>query len=350
MEPQAGTVDKERLETMPVGKSRAALVIATILLTIAAAAVLGEGLARLARVPVFRVRRAAYIGWAQPDDVLGWRNHPGVFAADERPHEPMTFLPDGSRATGRPTPAEGPTVLIVGCSYAEGYGVGDDQTFASLLQERFPRLRIQDFGTPGYSTYQSLMLLREVVEQHRIRPAAVIYGFLPMHAERNVLTYSMLDAFRGFGGQRFAPPHVEWAGGGLDTFPPFSVRNWPLEEQSALVTLLHQAELRVRLANRERDEEKVTARLLQDMKELVARQNARLLVATLWDGGPPGPEAYRRMSASMGEAGIEEMDVTYRGPETRPELLQVGGNGHPSALIHAWWADKLSAWIAQQKF
>jgi len=308
-------------------------------------------MARLAHVPVFRVQQSEQsTGWAVRDPALGWRNNPGVHPAHEGPHEPMTILPDGSRTTGTPTAADGPIVIVIGCSLAEGYGVRDDETFGWILQQKFPHLRFLNFGTPGYGTYQSFQLLREVVDQRHIQPALVIYGFVPFHSGRNVLTYYMLDAFRSFGGQRFSPPHVELRDGRLEAFPPFVVSNWPFEEYSALVTLLHRTELKYRLVDREKDQTQVTILLLRQMQEFLAGKNVRLLVATISDYGPPGPEEYRLMSDGMRTAGIEELDVVYRGEETRPEKLLVGGNGHPGARIHAWWAEKLGAWLGRQQF
>lgn len=317
----------------------------TVLFTVVACAGIGEMAARLAHVRIFHARQPEYIGWAKPDPVLGWRNNPGVHRADESPHEPMTFLADGSRDSGTPAEATGRPVVIIGCSFSEGYGVKDNQTFSWILQQRFPHRPILNFGTPGYGTYQSLLLLRELIEQRHVHPAAVVYGFIPFHADRNVLTYKMLEAFRAFGGQRFSPPHVEVRDGALQAFSPFVVANWPLEEHSALVTLLHRTELRMKLANRERDDERVTLMLLSEMKDIVDKEHGRLLAATLWHGGPPGPAAYRRMADAMQAAGIEQMDVTYAGTETKPERLAVGGHGHPGPAIHEWWADKLSGWI-----
>jgi hypothetical protein len=262
----------------------------------------------------------------------------------------MTILPDGSRRTGTPASADGPIVIVIGCSFAEGYGVRDDETFGWILQQKFPNMRFMNFGTPGYGTYQSLQLLREVVDQRHIRPALVIYGFVPFHAARNVLTYYMLDAFRSFGGQRFSPPYVELHDGKLEAFPPFVVSNWPFEEYSALVTLIHRMELKYSLTNREKDQAQVTVLLLRQMQEYLAGKNARLLVATLSEHGPPGPEEHRLMNEGIRAAGIEELDVVYRGDETRLEKLFVVRNGHPGALIHRWWAEKLSVWLGRQKF
>jgi hypothetical protein len=327
-------------------RSKTALWVLTAGLTAALVLGIGEGIARLAHARAFSVSGAQYLGWAKPDPVLGWRNNPGVHPADEGPHEPMTILADGSRDTGTPAGA-GPAVVIVGCSYAEGYGVRDDQTFAWKLQQRFPQLRIRDFGVPGYGTYQSLILLRELIERQGIRPALVIYGYLPFHADRNVLTYSMLEAFRAFGGERFSPPHAELRDGELVTFPPFVVPAWPLEEHSALVTLLHRTELRVRLANRDKQRAQVTSLLLAQMRQLVEGARGRLLVATLANGGPD-PETYGRVAADMRQAGIAQIDVTYAGAETRPEKILVGGTGHPGAIIHSWWADKIGQWVVGQ--
>jgi hypothetical protein len=318
-----------------------------IILTLALCAGLAETATRLAGVRTFRTPSTEFIGWAKRDPVIGWRNNPGVWRADEPPHAPMTFLADGSRATGTPAGASGDPVVVIGCSFAEGYGLPDNESFAWLLQQRFPRRPVLNFATPGYGTYQSLQLLDELIGTRKIHPSAVIYGFMPQHAPRNVLTSPLLEAFRAFGGQRFSPPHVEVHDGQLRMFPPFVVGNWPLESHSAFVSLAHQTELRVLLAGRERDEEQVTNELIARMKKTVEKEHARFLVATLWDDLPPGLAAYQRMAASMRSAGIEEIDVTYKGNETKPERLRVGGVGHPGPAIDEWWADKLSGWLGR---
>jgi hypothetical protein len=260
----------------------------------------------------------------------------------------MTILPDGSRSTGTPANASGPTILIVGDSYAQGYGLRDDDAFAWRLQQRFPQLRILNFGTPGYGTYQSLQLLHELLDARHLRPALVIYGFVPFHAGRNVLTYYHLNAFRAVGGDRFSPPHVELRDGRLVEFPPFIVSSWPAEESSALVEVAHHAALRLQLGDRESQQEEVTVRLIRDMDAFVKQHGARFLVATLSEDGPPLPDAYARMARAIRDAGVEEVNVTYRGTETRPEMLRVPGGLHPGVAVQAWWTEQLGAWLAEQ--
>jgi hypothetical protein len=236
------------LEEGGVPKRRAVLAAGTILVTLVICLAIGEQVARRTESWAFKLRIRQPDGtvrWSRTDPVLGWRSNPGVHPAHEGPQEPMTILPDGSRSTGTPADASGPTVLIVGDSYAEGYGLRDDEAFAWRLQQHFPQLRIRNFGTPGYGTYQTLQLLHELLEQRQLRPVLVIYGFVPFHAGRNVLTYYHLNAFRAVGGDRFSPPHVELRDGRLVEFPPFIVPSWPAEESSALVELAHHAELRL---------------------------------------------------------------------------------------------------------
>ena len=331
---------------MPASGARARVAAALIVSVLCLA--LGEGAARLLRPHLpSRTAQAANNASSRSDPILGWRARAGVYRSHEGAHEVMTLLPDGSRAVG-PAPDDGPTVLLVGCSFTQGYGVRDEETMAWKLQQRFPQLRFRNFGTSGYGTYQSLLLLRDLIETGHERPALVIYGFVPFHADRNVLTGTMVEAFRFFGGGLLSPPRVAVRDGRLVTFPPYVIEPWPLEEHSGLVSLLHKVEVHVRFAGRERYREQATNLLLSRMKELTDRISARLLVATLWDGGSEWRSSRQMMSAGMRAAGIEELDLTYRGPETRPEKLFVQVQGHPSALVDAWWADTLGAWLRGQ--
>jgi hypothetical protein len=54
------------------------------------------------------------------------------------------------------------------------------------------------------------------------------------------------------------------------------------------------------------------------------------------------------MAQAIRDAGIEEVNVTYRGPETRPDKLRVPGGLHPGVAVQAWWTEQLGAWLADQ--
>ena len=68
------------------------------------------------------------------------------------------------------------TVLFLGDSCTFGVGVDDDQTFASLLQDRLPATRCLNAGVPGYSAFQGRRLLESV--SNTDPPNVVVVSFL----------------------------------------------------------------------------------------------------------------------------------------------------------------------------
>jgi hypothetical protein len=314
----------------------------SLLLAIAAS----ESVARLFGVEPYRVETSE-TGWAKPDSDLGWVYNPGVHPAHEEGRAPMTILPDGrraARANDRVGVSGKPLLFLLGCSFAAGYGIRDDETLAWRLQEAFPEFEVRNYATPGYGTHQSLLLLERLLARGE-RPKLVIYGFLPFHSSRNVASYDFLQALRAFGGERFAPPHVRLEDGRLDRQPPYAVPSWPLESRSASSTLLHSSYLRWRLADRETRKEPATKALLVSLDERVRQAGARLLVTVLWhDKGEAGP--YLRF---MRERGMDALDCTYSGPITDPARLTVGGKGHPNGMVHEDWARCAGQWVKENR-
>src|SRR5690606_32677850 len=95
----------------------------------------------------------------EPDAELGWVNRAGrhVFGA---PPIRMTFWEDHTRATAAsPVDAAG-SIVVLGCSFVQGWALSDEDTFAWKLQERFPRARVFNYGTAGYGATQALVSLR----------------------------------------------------------------------------------------------------------------------------------------------------------------------------------------------
>ncbi|MFM7144479.1 MAG: SGNH/GDSL hydrolase family protein, partial [Alphaproteobacteria bacterium] len=152
--------------------ARAALVVAGLLLGVAA----GEAGARLVGFR-FHPHMRNRVHFAEPDRLLGWRNRAGVggpYGGNEF-ETWVTINEAGQRGPSHPLERRPGVarVAILGDSQAWGDGVGDDETFAALL-DRAARGRVEvlDFACPGYGTDQELLLFdREVV---RWRPDVVM--------------------------------------------------------------------------------------------------------------------------------------------------------------------------------
>ena len=317
-----------------------------LLVSVAVGLVVGEVAARLVGIqPIAALPLPVQVAMEHP--ALGWVNRPGVHLSWDTGNAPMTFWADGRRAT-RAAPAAPPEaraqVALIGGSFTQGYGVADEYAFGWLLDARFPGLSVGNYGTGGYGTYQSLLLLEQLFRQADFRPRLVIYGFAAFHGERNVGAYRHVVTLRTQVGERLAPPHVLIAQGGLTHRAPFYIRGWPLEDRSALVSLVHLSQLRWTLRGREQQIEPVTQHLLVRMDRLARDRGSRLLVAIL-EGQPGDREGQAPYTRFLQAQGIAYVDCTHSGYGDDPRL-RLGGSGHPSPVLHAAWADCIAAWIS----
>ena len=316
-----------------------------LLVAVAVGLAVGEVAARLVGIrPIAALPLPVQVAVEHPS--LGWVNRLGVHLSWDTGNAPMTFWADGRRAT-RVTPdvpqeAVG-QVALIGGSFTQGYGVVDEHTFGWLLDARFPGLSVDNYGTGGYGTYQSLLLLAQLFRQADFRPRLVIYGFAAFHGERNVGAYRHVVTLRTQVGERLAPPHVLNTHGALTHQAPFHIRGWPLEDRSALVSLVHLSQLRWMLRGREQQIEPVTQRLLARMDRLARDRGSRLLVVIL-EGQPRDREEQAPYARFLREQGIAYVDCTHPGYGDDPRL-RLGGSGHPSPVLHAAWADCIAGWI-----
>ncbi len=317
-----------------------------LLVSIAAGLAVGEVAARLVGIrPIAALPLPVQVAVEHP--TLGWVNRPGVHLSWDTGNAPMTFWLDGRRAT-RAAPDAPPEahaqVALIGGSFTQGYGVADEHAFGWLLDARFPDLGVDNYGTGGYGTYQSLMLLEQLFREADFRPRLVIYGFAAFHGERNVGAYRHVVTLRTQVGERLAPPHVLIAQDALTHRDPFYIRGWPLEDRSALVSLVHLIQLRWTLRGREQQIEPVTQRLLERMDRLARDRGGRLLVAIL-EGHPRGREGQAPYARFLQDQGIAYVDCIHPEYGNDPRL-RLGGSGHPSPVLHAAWADCIAAWIS----
>ena len=103
----------------------------------------------------------------KPDTALGWKAKKGNYIIPPL-HQlgkkfNMSFDEDGQRKTGESNNKVEGEILVIGGSFAQGWGVSDESTFSSKLQKKYTNFKVYNFGHGGYGSIQSFLLLEEQI-------------------------------------------------------------------------------------------------------------------------------------------------------------------------------------------
>ena len=314
---------------------RIATVLVAALLTLAGA----EGLARtaLAASPLRPPLDDGLPVLQEPDDDLGWRNKAGSVVwpgqgEDGGKDIRMTFWSNGLRATAPAPDLDRPHVVVIGCSYTQGWAVTDQETYPWHLQAEFPSHAFLNYGTAGYGTYQSLLALERYFAAGHDSPAVVIYGFIDYHEERNVAPANWLKALAtaSRAGTLSIPFVSIGADGTLERHRLDRANSWPLRSHLASVAAVEDRVLEFRTRGRFEQRREVTDRLILELQRVTRDHGSRLLIAILESRDEPKAH----VTAFTAREGIESVDCTV----PNQELLQVPGYSHPDRRINAHWA------------
>jgi hypothetical protein len=328
-------------------RKKLAFWLVAVALVVAVGIILGEALLRVAGHGPWRYETKDVDEPIvhEPDPELGWRNKPGSYvvpAYDGSGGEiPITVLPGGTRTTGSAgVPGDRPSVIVVGGSFTQGWGVGDTETYAYKLQRRFSGIEVLNYGTGAYGTYQSLLLLEREVPKRP--PAWVIYGFFLHHEVRNTAPAAWLETLNRFSRRRHvALPFATLDDDGvLRRHAPESWLELPLRGHSALSAFAEQHLMRRRTKGRARNRRQVTERLLLEMQALTREHDARLAVVVL--AAPD--EARRHYRAFLETNGIRALDCVV--PFTTETVVPV--DGHPNGRMHSLWTECITALLGNE--
>lgn len=281
--------------------------------------------------------------FAEEDDVLGWVNRSGTSYSAEPGHVAMHFEPDGRRSDAAGNkPASLPRVLVVGCSFTQGYGVADDETYSHFVNSALPSAELLNYGTGGYSTYQSLLRIKSYFQSAHAATPLVIYGFLENHIYRNSAPRGWILRLTTRDGRYMVPPNVRMRSGRFVEDRGGPIELWPFELRSVAVSLAHRVVVRRLYREIPEKVNLVFRHLLAEMRTTVAENRASLLVVGL----TKFPE---RELAWIQEQGIDYVECEPMNLRNDP-ALKVGGIGHPNARAHRLWADCLLRALAKREF
>ena len=272
-------------------------------------------------------------GWAQIDEVLGWRNREGSFRSVEPGHALMTFERDGRRVDPiAPKPESIAKVLVVGCSFTQGEGIPDDEPYSHVANRELKNLDLINYGTGGYSTYQSLLRMRSYFGAPHTNTPLVIYGIQGHHMIRNLASSEWISSLTTSDGRWLMPPHVRMSGDQMIEYKGHPLDLWPLETSSAATALAHAGVLKVMNQRPWREHHKALRELLIRMKNTTTENGGSFLIVNLVGTMTDDVEWMRR-------EGFDYIDCQH--PDVWNGEFRVGGIGHPNGLMHKWWGQCL---------
>lgn len=324
----------------PIGRKRVRNLIpkvALVFVSTAISLVLVEIGLRTAGYEPRRVQvNVGFDSWAAPDPEMGWVNSPGTWQSSEAGHVPMSFERDGRRADPAGNkPAKLPKILVVGCSFTQGYGVTDDQTFSHLINEALPSAELLNFGTGAYGSYQSRLRVKHYFSSPHLETPLVIYGLFYSHHLRDLAPVPWIVSLTMKDGRYMVPPNIRTRHDAIVESPGGPIDLWPLERQTATVALIHHGVLRVAHRVTPAMAEPVFRHGITEMKKAAVENNAALLIIGLTE--LPAAD----LAWLQGQRGEKQIDfVACEHPDFGKDSdLQVGGVGHPNLRLHRWWAD-----------
>ena len=237
-------------------------------------------------------------------------------------------------------------IIFVGGSFTQGWGVNDNQTFVSKIQNKYLNYNVLNFGQGGYGGVQSLILLKDEIKNLK-NTKLVVYGFIEHHQYRNVARSSWLEALSRFSSQGYyREPKVPFATldefGKLKLNKPISYLKLPLREYSAIITLLEKVYMKQSTKSRKKIQQKVTRQIFKDMDELAKNNNSKYLVVILdWiDSGTN--KNYKKF---LSDEKIMFVDCKI---DLNDETL-IKGDYHPNEVGHNQYYECINSFLSEKK-
>lgn len=257
----------------------------------------------------------------------------------------VTYTIDGLRLRKTASIAEGTTVAFFGDSFTFGEGVNDGETtpqaFADLTDHR---LRVLNFGFPGYGPNQVLRALEtgafDAALGSRVR--LIVLTTAPWHAERTACKPTF--TLRG-PSYRLRGDGIEH-GGACSEGLGLALREWIQN------TALYRAAIEPYRQKVDHDDVELYVRIVLATVELAKKKyGATTLIPYL----PVGDDYLRGTGftdASIIErfksGGASVIDASLAKERADGAVIEIPGDGHPTALAHLARAQSIKAYIARE--
>ena len=290
----------------------------------------------------------------KPDPTLGWRAKTGSYIIPPNhlssKQFQISFEKDGQRKTGKNNGSVDGEILVIGGSFAQGWGVNNKDAFPSKLQKNYTNFKVYNFGQGGYGSIQSLLLLEEEIPKMK-SPKLIIYGFIEHHEYRNTARSEWLRTLAKYSrrGTVKTPYGSIEKNNKLIMHPPIGYINLPLREVSSLVTLLEKAYMKQRTkkgfpkdSQRKKQQKLVTEKAVLQMKEISKKFNAAFILVILdWSN---------HFTKDHYEGFFKKNEIKFVNCAIPLiDEMVLFGNYHPSEKAHTHYNECLTDYIKKQK-
>lgn len=296
------------------------------------------------------------------DPVLGWAHEPGQEGIFETPQFRTTVRINDNGLRDRPHSYERQDdkkrVLVLGDSFAWGYGVEESRRFSQLLEKSL-NVEVINAGVSGYSTDQELLWYKnegikyetdlvilsltgndvgdndqELVSQIYYKPKFVLQDGqlvatsypVPKTSPQGKFIYSVSQrsALAFFLVQRYFDLHTLYGKMKASSGQPRS----PASGTDA-----------------QREPFKLTLALVDEIRNTAESRNAKFMIVATdrWWNGPPGA-TYQDFISALRAEGFLVLDVESM-PGFDPELMLIPNDGHWNQTGHEFVAEQIKTFI-----
>jgi hypothetical protein len=268
----------------------------------------------------------------KPHNKLGWVPKKGVYEfepfSDEGEGFTVNILEDGSRKVAYQNRKLSKNELIfLGGSITLGWGINDDQTFVSKLQEYIKNYKIKNFAAGGYGTYQLFLRLEELLSKNNnIKTVVLIY--VPNHAGRNIgdeFWLRTLTKFskRGYVGLPYASINDQ---NDLIRHNPIKYIKTPFMDSIAISNKIAKRIMRAKLKDNEKNKYRVTDVIFSEIKKVSRKNNVNLIIVNI----SADKNAFAPYLNTFKKEKINYFNCIIK----RTKELTIKGDGHPNDLMH----------------
>jgi len=296
------------------------------------------------------------------DSLLGWVHQPGQEGIFETPQfrTVVRINENGLRDRGHSYERQNDIerILVLGDSFAWGYGVEESERFSQLLEKSLD-VEVINAGVSGYSTDQELLWYRnEGIKYETDLVILVIAGNDVGDNDRqlvNTIYYKPKFVLE--------EGHLVAKGYPVPKTSPQGRFIYSLSQRSALAYFLVQRyfdslsfyrEIKVNSdhanspesdVNAEREPFKLTIALIDEMRNIAESRKAKFMIVTTdsWWNHPSGA-TYKDFVITMQSAGFLVLDVESM-PGFDPEEMLIPDDGHWNQSGHEFVAEKIKALI-----